>query len=298
MKANVFNLNPPITIKNLLKESTKALKSSSNSPRLDVEILLSFFLNEDRSWLYTHLNEFLNTDLEPFKNLLKRRINGEPISYIIGYKEFWKDKFLVNRHTLIPRPETELIVENTLIWCNKNRIKNPVILDLGTGSGNIALSILRELKDAYAFCLDISFDALILAKTNAKRLGVEKRVNFFLSNWFSCIKEKPFFDVIVTNPPYVEEKDIDELDITVKKFEPKEALFAGEDGLLEIKNILSTLPFYIKSPMLFMSEIGFKQGKEVLKFLEKIKQQYKIDFSYNILKDLAGLDRVIKLEFN
>jgi len=104
--------------------------------------------------------------------------------------------------------------------------------------------------------------------------------------------------VIVTNPPYVEEKDIDELDITVKKFEPKEALFAGEDGLLEIKNILSTLPFYIKSPMLFMSEIGFKQGKEVLKFLEKIKQQYKIDFSYNILKDLAGLDRVIKLEFN
>jgi len=299
VKNNVQISQSSVSIKELLNKATKALDTVSETPRLDAELLLSFCLKKDKLWLYTHINEPISNELFiNFSAVLKRRLNKEPISYIIGYKEFWKDKFLVTPQTLIPRPETELIVEHTIIWCKENNIKNPKILDLGTGSGNICLSILREIKGAQGFCLDISFDAIKIAQKNANRLKVIDRSLFFVSNWFSCIKRQPFFDVIVTNPPYISTIDTSNLDVSVKKFEPQQALFSGKDGLLDIKNILNTLPFYIKTPMLFMSEIGFDQGEKILKFLKRHRHQYKIDFSYEILRDLTGLDRVIKLEFN
>ncbi len=294
----IFKDIPFITIKELLRQATEHLKSSSESPRLDAEILLCLCFNREKTWLYTNLDTYVPKEiLDNFRLLLKRRLNKEPIAHIVGYKEFWKDKFLINKHTLIPRPETELIVEQSLLWCNKHKIKEPKILDLGTGTGNIALSILREIEDAKAFCLDISLEAIKLARINAKRLKVEDRAYFFVSDWFNAIKKQPFFDVIVTNPPYISSEELNLVDQTVKEFEPQSALLAEENGLSEIKNILHALPFYVKSPMLFISEIGFKQKKDIIAILDTLRTREEIKFQYQILKDLAGLDRAVKLEF-
>ena len=297
-KFNRAKSSATITIEEIIRDSANKLNKVTENPRLEAEILLSYHLNKDKVWLYTHLKTpVLCNSLHKFSTLLTRRLNGEPISYILGYKEFWKDKFLVNRHTLIPRPETEIIVEHAINWCKKNGIKEPIILDLGTGSGNIALSILKEFKNAYAYCLDISFYALKVAKENAKRLGLDKRSYFFVSNWLSSIKPRAFFDIIVTNPPYISSQDICKIDKTVRKFEPESALFARENGLSEIKNILNALHSYIKSPMLFISEIGYNQKDSVIKFINTTDNLKAFNFNLEILKDLAGLDRAIKIEF-
>ena len=274
-----------MNIKEAIIFGTKYLDESNISDsKFKCRILLSNILNISKEYLLIHDNEKLDLKKEmKYKEYLVRLANNEPIQYIIKKQEFMKMNFYVDENVLIPQPDTEILVEE-VIDKFKNYKEKLKILDLCTGSGCIAVSIAKYIKNAEVCASDISKEALKIAKLNAKENEVE--INFVESDLFENIEENDF-DIIVSNPPYIESKIIETLDEEVKK-EPILALDGGKDGLNFYRKIILNARKYLKENGFLMLEIGYNQKEEVIKLLET--QDYKEIYCK---KDLAGNDRVI-----
>ncbi|MEO0343676.1 MAG: peptide chain release factor N(5)-glutamine methyltransferase [Pseudomonadota bacterium] len=219
-------------------------------------------------------------EFQRFEALVAERSKGRPISQLIGYRDFWKDRFTVTSDVLDPRPETEHLVEEVLKQAGATKI-----LELGTGSGCIALSLARDLPDTAITAVDISYDALAVAKSNSRALGLTKRVDWIQSDWFSRVKGR--FDIIVSNPPYIAEGDFADLSEEVRDFEPKIALAAGEDGLEAYRSILTKASEYLSGHGRIYFEHGFSQAKQ-LRALASAMGFERI----SLVQDLSGHDRV------
>lgn len=265
--------------KNILKEQNFETYS------LDVEVLLMNVTGFSKTQLYTNTEYLLSLDeVQKFQNFFDRRLKKEPIAYIIGMCEFMGLDFLLNNHTLIPRPDTEILVEKAIQIINEKNFQSG--LDIGTGSGAIAISILKYCSNIQMTATDINKNAIFKAKENAEKNKVLDRISFIESDLFQNVTEK--FDIIISNPPYIKTNIIHQLDDNVKNYEPKLALDGGEDGLIFYKKITSKANEYLAENGFIMYEIGYDQAEDVTQIL--------IENNFNnieVLKDLAGLDRVI-----
>ena len=230
---------------------------------LDSEILLSNVLNKSREKILVNSNQKLNSrNILKFKKYIRRRSKNEPVAYILGEKEFWSKKFIVNKDTLIPRPETELLVEKLVKLFKGKKIS---ILDIGTGSGCIILSLLSNLEKSVGLGVDVSNKAILIANKNAKRHELSNRVKFLNKSFESIFSKK--FDLIVSNPPYIERKNIKNLSEDIKRFEPIMALDGGHDGLDLIKKVIYKSKRILKIKGTLALEIGNEQIKKVSKIL-------------------------------
>ena len=266
----------------IIKFGSNILKEKKiSSYILDSEILLSKTLNKSRENILINLDQKINKKyFLIYKNYLLRRSKNEPIAYILEEKEFWSKKFNVNKETLIPRPETELLVDKILEIYRGKKIS---ILDIGTGSGCIIISLLSCLKNSSGIGVDVSKNAILTAKSNAIKHQLSSRVKFFSKSFKNIFSKK--FDLIVSNPPYIERKDIKNLCDDIKKYEPRIALDGGNDGLDLIKKIIYKSKEILKVNGLLALEIGNEQNKKVSKILIdnnfRIKQVIK-DYKDNI----------------
>ena len=244
--------------------SHKLQRQKIRTSRLDSEILLSKVLNKRREEVLVKLERVMKRgEIFAFNDLIQRRMLKEPIAYIMKEKEFWGKKFEVNKYTLIPRPETELLVEK-LIKIYKN--KKISILDIGTGSGCILVSLLIELPNSNGVGIDISRKAIEIARKNALLYGVDKRIKFLTKSIIKLHNCK--FDLLVSNPPYIDKKKIRNLDDGIKKFEPLVALNGGNDGLDVIKKVIYKAKEILKINGKLALEIGNDQSKKVSKELK------------------------------
>ena len=254
-----------MNVQELLNSGSKMLKQKKiETHQLDSELVLSTLLQKERENLLINLNkEVSKNTIDNFKSLIFRRANREPLAYILKNKEFWSKNFFVDRNTLIPRPETELLCES-IIKMYKN--KNLHILDMGTGTGCIILSILSEIKGAKGIGVDISRKAIEVAKKNSNKLGLNKKVKFFNKSLENIYGYK--FDVIVSNPPYIKTSGIKNLSDDVKRFEPKIALDGGKEGLDVIKKVIYKSNTILKKLGLLALEIGYGQYYNVSQILK------------------------------
>lgn len=339
---NVELLSAPTAISNALAVAAKQLAScSSASPRLDAELLLSFAIKKPRTWLIAHADEALfHDDLKVFNELITKRAAGMPIAYITGEREFWGRSFLVTPDVLIPRPETELLVELALesvnMWigakADRLRLSTAVgekfrVLDLGTGSGCIAITLALEIHQAFmqaqidpdlveVIAVDKSSEALKIAQSNvqsnAQRLGgAAEKIKFYQGDWFDALsgcrgrefKESDLkaeipkfqagerFNLIVSNPPYIAREDAPTLTKELS-FEPEMALFAADAGLSDLFKILKEAGSYLKDGGRLLCEIGADQRKSIESFISSAGIKCK---QLSFFKDLAGHDRIVSV---
>lgn len=265
-----------------LKKATAALATNSDSARLDSEILLAHYLGKSRSYLYAWPEVTVTPPvLQHFEQAIEQRKTQYPIAYIIGYQEFWSLKLNVTPDVLIPRADTELLVETAL--GKLQSIKQPNILELGTGSGAIALALASERPDANILACDYSVKALDVAKQNQQQLAISN-VSFLHSDWFKAIPAQ-HFDLIVSNPPYIDPDD-PHLHTSIR-FEPLQALCANNQGVADLSHIISTAKTYLKPGSWLLLEHGYDQGEQVPQLFEQAAYQ-----QINCLPDLAGNDRI------
>ncbi len=259
--------------------------SSSSCPFLEARLLIQAAAKMDESEFFRRLSEPVKLSLEKRLNqLVRKRLDGWPVAYLLGRREFWGLPFRVDRSVLIPRPETELVVERAL---SLPLPPEPLILDLGTGSGNIAISLGKELPSARIIATDISLRALKLAAENA-RLNEVTNIRFIKSNLFKAFEQSQLiFDLIVSNPPYVAQDDWQKLDRPVKDFEPRKALIAGRDGLKFIRQMVRKAGTFLKPGGFLVLEVGAGQEAEITRCLEP-------DWSeIEVLSDYSGFPRVV-----
>jgi len=275
-----------MNIENILNVGINILqKSKTPNPHLDSEILLSSSIKRDKKHIILNPKELLNSEqLDKFKNLIERRKKGEPIAYLINKKEFWKDEFFVNKDVLIPRPDTEVIIEQVLkIYSREEQLQ---VLDIGTGSGCILLSILKERSNFYGTGIDISKKSINISKFNAKQLNLMNRVKFFNSSVDNFKIGK--YDLIVSNPPYIKMLNLKYLEKDVVNFEPKLALSGGLDGFSKIRKVISKARTLIKKNGKFILEIGFSQKNKVKQILKE-----ESFYTNKTIKDYGNNDRCI-----
>ena len=270
----------------ILKKGENYLKKNKiKNSYLDTELILSKTINRSREEILLNTNNKIeNKDMIKFKNYLFRRQHKEPIAYILGYKHFWKYKFLINKSVLIPRPDTELIIEETIKYLPNDKSKK--ILDVGTGSGCIIISLLKERPKCRAIALDISIKAINVAKTNAKLHQLENKINFINIDIDKYNSNN--YDLIISNPPYINNIDLSRLDDDIKFHEPKIALSGGFDGLRDMKKVILKSKKLLKINGKLILEIGSKQRNQLTKILNE--NGYYIN---KISKDLSGNDRCI-----
>ena len=262
------------TIREILSSATE-LNNISDSARLDVEILLCDAIKKDRTYLYTWPEKKLTQDeLDEFAESFLRRQKGEPVAYILGHKEFWSLSLKCNESTLIPRPETELLVELALQAFDMEEKPDEVngqgkekrILDLGTGTGAIALALASEKPHWKITAVDSQQSAVLLAIENCRALGF-KNVEINKSNWFDNLNHQTF-DLIISNPPYIKEDDI-HLSQGDVRFEPKSALVSGKNGFQDLEKIISDAPLHLNKHGVLMLEHGFDQANKIRYLFEK-----------------------------
>ena len=264
---------------NLLKDN------NIKTPHLDSELILSKVIKKDRKYIFLNNKKSLNkNDLSDFKKLIERRKKGEPVAYLTNYKEFWKDRYFVNKDVLIPRPDTEILVEEILKIYDKTRKLK--FLDIGTGSGCLLLSILQERQKFFGTGIDISKNALKVARFNAKLQHLNNRVKFYNSDIDKFFIGK--YDLILSNPPYIKKCDLKYLDRDVAFYEPSLALNGGCDGFSEITKVIDKASHLIKKNGKLILEIGCYQRNKVIKKLKN--KQFYIN---KIIKDYGKNDRCI-----
>jgi len=271
-----------MNIENTIKKASKILKNHNiNSYELDAQIILSDIIGVKReSFIINNEINITEKIAEKYDRAIKRRINREPVAYITGKKEFWSEDFNVNKSTLIPRPETELLIYKVVNFFKNKKIN---ILDIGTGSGCILLSILKELPLSRGIGIDISAKTIKIAKTNAKKLNLLNRSKFRI---FDLKKYKTGkYDLIVSNPPYIPSKDIKNLSKDIINYEPRIALNGGIDGLDLIRKIINMGNYLLKKNGLLVLEIGFNQYGKVSAIMRKygyreISKEY--DYNQNV----------------
>ncbi len=262
------------------------------SKQLESRILLASILNITQEGLLIRYNEHISQEEESaFYEYIKRRKLLEPIAYIVGKKEFYGRDFIVNKHVLIPRPETELIIDRVVLEYKENFAGQEVtILDLGTGSGAIAVTLAALIPQAKIVATDISDEALVLAAENAKFNGAIVQIQFIKSDWYSNLPDKEF-DFIISNPPYISPDNKIYMTQETILYEPESALFATENGLINYKKIISGLNNFLKTENKVFVEIGFNQSEAVINILKE-----HLFTEIIISKDLSGHDRVIEFK--
>ena len=274
------------TIKQILCQAADKLKPHSESARLDAEILLADLLKKNRVYLIAHNDDIINHSTQQTYNaLIQQRIEGIPVAYIIGYQEFWSLPLNVTPDTLIPRPETELLVAHAL---EVLPIENTSIIDLGTGSGAIAIALATERPNWKIVASDKCKQALRIAQDNAKKLGIQN-IQFIESSWFDDIPKQQF-DAVISNPPYIPTDDhhLSQGDV---RFEPQSALISGQHGLDDIQHIARHSKHFLKNMGRFMIEHGYNQKKAIHQLLFEAGYQ-----SINTIKDYQGHDRITEAQ--
>ena len=294
-------------------------KSGLENPELEAALLLSKVLRINTTYIYAHPKNWVQSDkIKEFELLLERRIKREPIAYILGEKEFYSRSFIVTPDVLIPRPETEILVEEALKIINN--IPYPTVLDVGTGSGCIAVTIACEAGNAQNFATDISFEALMVARANSERHKVSKRISYVCADFLSCFNENSF-DIILSNPPYIPEGEFYSLESNVRDFEPKISLIGGgsilrqgsgqalrlhpstvrselvedsrpttgEEGLNCIRKIVHEAGKVLKNGGWCIIEVGANQSEKVSEIFKGVGFK-----EVSTVKDLAGIERVVK----
>ena len=275
-----------MNIESALNISNNILKNNfSNSYQLDTELLMSKIFEKDRKFVILNSNTKLSEEkFKQFNNLIKKRSKGEPIAYLLNKKDFWKYEFYVDKGILIPRPDSELIIEQ-ILGLTKHK-KNLRILDIGVGSGCLLLSVLKERKNLYGVGIDISKKCIDISNINASKLEISKRVKFFKSDIDNFRFGK--YDLIISNPPYIKKLDFNNLKKDVINFEPKLALYGGLDGISVIRKVIKKSSELIKKNGKFILEIAYDQKNKVIKLLRD-----KGFYINKVLKDLANNDRCI-----
>ena len=275
-----------MNIENALNIANNILKDNcNNSYQLDSELLMSKIFEKDRKFIILNSNKKLSEEkLEQFNCLINKRSKGEPIAYLLKKKYFWKYEFYVDKGILIPRPDSEVVVDQILkLTNNKDNLR---ILDIGVGSGCLLLSVLKERKNFHGVGIDISKKCIDISNINASKLEISNRVKFFKSDVDNFRFGK--YDLIVSNPPYIKMLDFNNLKKDVINFEPKLALYGGLDGTSEIRKVIKKSSELIKKNGKFILEIAYDQKNKVIKLLRD-----KGFYINNVLKDLADNDRCI-----
>ena len=269
-------------LKEVLADTTiKLSRSGIEGAARDARILTAYALQVPISELSLRINEQVSEKIiSKLEKLILRRIDREPISKILGRREFWGRSFFINENVLDPRGDTETLIDFV--------IEKPVksVLDLGTGSGAIAVTLACEWKEVHVTAIDISEDALLLAKLNAEKFNVQSKIHFLKSDWFEAIKGH--FDLIISNPPYIGLAEQDGLSAEVIKYDPEISLFAGRDGLAAYKRIIPSLPKFLNPDGLVLLEIGASQSNQVKNMMNVVGF-----IDVQIVKDLSGKDRLV-----
>jgi len=287
-----------MTLLELLNWSTHCLRDHQvENPRLNAELLLAKSVNLSREGLYAHLHRASEEEeKEKLERFVKKRVAGEPLQYILGYQEFWSIPFKVDPRVLIPRPETELLVEQSLFILRKVCLeRSPRVLEIGTGSGAIAISLATEASDLLVVATDISGEALFLARENARSAGVLSRIQFVHGDLFGPFRRmqgREPFDLILSNPPYVRLSEIQNLPTEIRTYEPLVALNGGEDGMAFYRDILLQTAFYVRRGGWVLLEVGEGQGKAVSAMIEE-------EGSFlppERIRDFSGIERVVKVQ--
>jgi release factor glutamine methyltransferase len=275
-----------MNIENILDKASKQLNSLNiKNANLDCEVLLSNTINKDREYLILNLKQNLDKKyIDFFYNLIERRKKGEPVAYLIKKKEFWKEMFYVNKDVLIPRPDTEHLIEAVIKYTDEDSKLH--ILDIGTGSGCILLSILKERKKFNGTGIDISKKSINISRYNAKELKLNNRAKFYVSDVDNFLIGK--YDIVISNPPYIENLSLKYLDRDVINFEPKVALNGGKDGFSEIIKVINKSSTLIKKNGIFILEIGYNQKNKAIQMLKN-----KGFYIKKVLKDYGENDRCI-----
>jgi len=292
----MINIQETNTIRNNLKWAIAALKNSDiEFPEADADTLLAHVLSCDRTNLYTNPDDVIDVaDICKYKKLVNERASHVPLQYITGRAEFMSQDFVVDERVLIPRPETEILVETVLKKAHSDELfdKNITIVEIGTGSGNIAVSLAKYMSKVLIYTNDTSQDALAVACTNTQRHDVADKINLlhgdFFNVFYNCV-EKKHVDFIVSNPPYVSESELSSLEPEIRDHEPHQALVGGEDGLCYIRKIIEEAAEWLRPGGYLILEIGETQANSIVKLIQN-EMHYK---ETEKIKDLQGKERVI-----
>ncbi|MCA9213543.1 MAG: peptide chain release factor N(5)-glutamine methyltransferase [Planctomycetales bacterium] len=278
------------TIRRLLDWTADYLKTNgSDTPRLDAEVLLADVRNCQRIMLYTAYDEVASDEVRSrFRELVRRRAEGAPVAYLVGHREFFSLDFSVNEHVLVPRPETEYVVTTLVDLAKEKNQANLKILDIGTGSGVLAVCAAKHIPTASIVAVDLSANALDVARKNVDKHQVKDKVELVQSDLFECLPANAKFDFIVSNPPYIAVAD-PSVDANVAKHEPAVALFAGEDGLDVIRRIIEAAPEYLVAGGSLIMEIGDSQYDSVAALIHETGHFAEP----STVKDQAEIARVI-----
>jgi release factor glutamine methyltransferase len=281
------------TIRELMKSAIEHLQGKGfEEARLNVELLLAHALDIQRIQLYANFDKPLTPEeLKQFRTLYERRLTREPVQYIIGNANFMGLHFNVDPRVLIPRPETETLIEQVMLACQRYAADKPIrVLEVGTGSGNIAVSIAKYVKQTEITTIDISLEALAVAKQNACLHSVESQIKFSCSDIFDLSDElfKSKYDLLVSNPPYVPKDEWEQLQKEVRDFEPSSALTDGNDGLKFYHHMAGIIPTILKPGGSIVFEVGFGQANTISNILKKASL-----VKLQITNDLQGVPRVV-----
>ena len=258
--------------------------------RLDAEHLLAHAMSTTRLDLYLQYDRLLSgPELDQYRPLLTRRARREPLQYIVGRAGFRNLELEVDQAVLIPRPETEILVDEVLQWVSDNKLKNPGALDIGTGSGAIALSLVHEGPFSRVVATDTSSVALEVATRNSLMSGLSDRVDFRLGEFYEPLTVGEVFEVIVSNPPYVADGEAQDLDPEIREWEPGAALYAGPDGLAALRRIATGVGAYLKPGGLLALEVGLGQATYIMELLENTREFRTV----RACRDLSGRERVV-----
>jgi release factor glutamine methyltransferase len=285
------------TISKLLEQGRFYLASAGiASSWLDAELLLAYCLKKDRARLYVDWHHNITAEEEIlFGTLLARRAHREPLAYIVGHKEFWSMNLQVDRHVLIPRPETEILVQEAAALLRQDgRTRGRLrVFDFGTGSGAVALALARELPSAFIIGSDVSREALKIARTNANRCGLHEQVIFVCGDALCAFRRAACFDLVVSNPPYIPSTDIESLDPEIREHEPRQAIDGGPDGLAYYRRLIPAVGDILKDRGWLALEIGAGQAAAVTELLQSCHGYTNI----GIVKDYGRIERVIRAQW-